>query len=425
MDIWISILKEYNTNNLLLKGNNILSNDTSDVTTGNLSLNDISSNEIHNISSNNISSNNTSNNISLKEIYNISSNNTSNVTTGNLSLKKACSLAKKWLPPIIEDDKNAVINILTGTEITFGIPLLRKYIEMLQPYTKILGISGKNNKPREADCVASGIVFFYGCLFYIMHFPGWGNHIEDIFLYNLLYILVDHYIDDIKVDPNTKNIAISQMFILIKDPLAYTDMSLIDPILRTIAIVYHRLIIRCPSTKDSIIKLFNVEIEGLFIQKNNYFSREIYYDIALRKGGYTMQLLQNIVGNQDPTIAEASFKLGGIMQLIDDLIDTLYDKENGINTIATYDLEHKGNLDDLWIDIMNRIDAIDSRFIIFKILYTIFAVYIPDRSLQNYTEELRKLTNPLNLFDFNGSTLLVETIMSELTAMEILDEVDK
>jgi hypothetical protein len=82
------------------------------------------------------------------------------------------------------------------------------------------------------------------------------------------------------------------------------------------------------------------------------------------------------------------------MQLIDDSLDVYADKGNGIHTLATYDLETKGTLNELWIDIINRI----GRFTIFIILYTIFAVYIPDRLPQNYTNDLRSHTNSMNLF---------------------------
>lgn len=327
------------------------------------------------------------------------------------------NLIHNWLPPITEADKVTIMDAITGSESTLGTPLLRKYIEMLEPYAEILGLSGQNNRPREADCVASGIVFFYGCLFYIMHFPGWGAHIEDIFLYNLLYILVDHYIDDIRIDPTIKDIAISQMFILTTNPLSYRDMPLVDPILKTIAITHHKLITRCPSTKPLIIKLFKAEIEGLSIQKNANLDRKQYYDIALRKGGYTMEVLQQIVGDNDPTITEASFQIGNIMQLIDDMIDSTSDKANGINTIATHDCDNKGLLDELWIDTLMRINSIDNRFTIFKILYSIFNVYIPDRLPEKFSDNIRTLTNKLNMFNCDGSCLLVNSIMSEFALM--------
>jgi hypothetical protein len=341
------------------------------------------------------------------------------------TIEEGCQFAQRWLPPITLENKLTLISVLTGTEVSFGTPLLRKYIELLRPYTDILGISGEDNRPREADCAASGIVFFYGCLCYIMHFPGWGQHIEDIFLYNLLYILVDHYIDDIKVNSIDKKHAISQMYILIMDPSQHERLPLIDPILKTIAIVYQRLITRCPDTKKSIIKLFEAEIEGLTIQKDSSSSREKYYDIAIRKGGYTMQVLQHIVGDTDPTITDASFHIGTIMQLIDDSVDVIADQKNGIHTIASYDLQNKGNLDELWIDIMNRIRNIDARFTIFTFLYTVFTVYLPDRIRDCYSESLRQLTNPLNLFDYtygcDGSLLLVHAVTDELSTMDALD----
>ena len=204
------------------------------------------------------------------------------------------------------------------------------------------------------------------------------------------------------------------MSILILDPLSYKTMSLNDPILEVIANIYYQLITNCPKVKEVIIKLFQSEIEGLDIQNNPNLSREQYYNIATKKGKYTMLVLQAIVDNDDATISEASCQLGEIMQKIDDSLDVLSDKENGIYTIATHDLDKKGILDELWIDITKQIDSIDSQFNIFKILYGIFAMYIPDRLPKNYSTQLRMLTSPLNLFEVDGSSLLVETIMSEL-----------
>ncbi len=337
-----------------------------------------------------------------------------------MELHDALSIIKKWLPYITQTDKDIIRNILLGSDITPGTILLKKYVKLLRPYAEIIGFIGKNNKPREDDCAASGIVFFYGCLFYIMHFPNWGSHIEDILLYNILYILVDHYIDDHRIDNNTKNIAISQMFLLINNPLIYLSLPLIDPTLETIAVVYHKLITRHPKTSSTILKLFQSEITGISIQTNNSLDRNNYYTIASMKGGHTMLVLQSIIDSDDPIITNESFKLGQIMQLLDDVSDVLSDKENGIHTIATHDLENKGCLDDLWIDIVSKINDLGPQFTIFKILYTLFAVYIPDRYRGNFSEKLWLETNKVNLFDYHygcdAVDLLVKSIMDELNS---------
>lgn len=333
------------------------------------------------------------------------------------SIDKYCKIVEKWLPPIRLEDKVIIMEALTGPESTLGAPILKKYIEFIKPYTEILGFSGKGKQPREDDCAASGIVFFYGCLFYIMHFPNWGQYIEDILLYNLLYMLVDHYIDDIKVASSTKEEAIFQMSVLIIDPLAHQRMNLIDPVLKNIAIIYHRLITRRPATKNSIIKLFKAEIEGLNIQKSDSLTREEYYQIALKKGGYTMQVVQDMIpssGNYE----NCAFHIGTIMQLIDDSIDVIADQNKGIYTIATYELKTEGNLNKLWFDIIDRIDSIDAEFTIFKMLYSLFAVYLPDRQRELFTKELWSKTTLMNLFDYtygcDGAILLVQAIKNEI-----------
>ena len=310
------------------------------------------------------------------------------------AVDEACEMARKWLPPITEHDKMALMECLNGTEKTCMSPFLQKYVEFLLPYIEILGISPENNNPRELDCVASGFLFFYACFVYIMHFPNSGEHIEDAFLYTVLYMLVDNYIDDIRVDAGVKQVAIDQMFILIKDPLAHERLPLVDPVLKTIAIVYHKLTTRCPKTRYPMMQIFKAEIDGEVIQKRGDCTRKQYYDMGLLKGGYSVAVLQHIVGDTDESISTASFQLGEITQLMDDMNDVIADRDKGIHTIATYDLENYGNLDMLWVDTVNRINNIDPRFTIFKTVYMMYSVYITDRIPEVYTSELRSKTNP-------------------------------
>jgi len=342
---------------------------------------------------------------------------------GIASIDDAIHFLSKWLPPITPEDKILFMNAMSDTNTTFGTHCIRKYVECINPYLPTIS-TGRDGKPREPDCLASGIIFFYGSLIYIMHFPGWGNHIEDIIIYNILYILVDHYIDDMKIDDQIKQQAIAQMSILILDPLKAYNMDLIDPTFKMIASLYHKLITRCPSAKHSIMKLFYAEIEGLHIQKDNKFQRQQYYDIAGKKGGYSLQVLQDIVGNTDKNITIATYNLGVLTQLVDDMMDVNADINNGIHTIATHDLAVDGNLDKLWIDIVDNIANIDPCFVIFIIIYSGCAIYIPDRAKNNYTPTLLSKTNPMNIFEydrgFDASRMLVEWVTNEIIANEIL-----
>src|SRR5437763_197266 len=118
------------------------------------------------------------------------------------TIEQACLFLRKWLPPIAETDKFIIMEILHGTD-RCGVknPFINYYAELLHPYLSELGLSSTTLPgSNENECAASGVMFFYGCLLYVMHFPNWGQYIEDIFLYNMLYLLVDYYLDDIKVD---------------------------------------------------------------------------------------------------------------------------------------------------------------------------------------------------------------------------------
>lgn len=322
-------------------------------------------------------------------------------------------VVKNWLPPIDEEDKKKFHEIITGTEQTIGSLMIKQYVKMITPHLECI------SKSREPDCFASGAIFFFGCLFYIMHFPKWGDYLEDILLYNLLYILVDHYIDDVEMNPDIKKESIRQMWVLIQDPLSPIDV--VDSVLEMIAKIYHQLITRRPKTKDLILKVFKAEIEGLKIQNNSNCTREQYLDMAIKKGGRSIEVLQGIVENEDEINDQQAFLWGAILQLVDDSVDVISDIENEIHTIATHDLKTKGNLDDLWIEIIKMIDSAE-RFIIFKILFSIFSVYLPGRYPKNYSEELFGKTNCVNLFEgCDSSTMLVELITNEILCDEILN----
>ena len=344
----------------------------------------------------------------------LTSNSRLKLLQNNENMDLRLTTLKKWLLPITTENIHTITNIVvdrnTSTQNSFK-SFLTIYIELIAPYAKLLDLY---DNPLEKDCLASGIVFFYGCIIYIIHFPNWWTYIEDIVLYNILYMTVDHYIDNNTLDKATKEITIQQMYILVQDPTKIDSMEVADPILKLIATTYQKLVTRCPNAKESIIKLFFAEIEGCDIQKQTSLDRDIYYNIALKKGGYTIQVLNEIVNNKDDSINKSSYHIGTIMQLIDDLLDVSIDRQNDIYTITTFDQDHCSDLDKLFLDVTDRIDKIDNRFTIFKILYAMFLVYVPTRSPNNYSKEILTFATSYNLFNFDASTLLVSAIKRQL-----------
>jgi hypothetical protein len=322
-----------------------------------------------------------------------------------LTLEDAYNILSKWVPSIINhnDNFNDISSVITI--------LIHKYIELLLPYQDILGM--KTNNLREPNCLASGFIFFYGCMLYIMHFPDWGNYIYDIFLYNLLYLLVDNYLDDNRIDIKDKELAINQMEELIQDPLLYKKMLLANPVLETIAITYHKLIQKHPKCKDTLIKLFKMEVKSVQIQKDSFHHHNTYYNLAIAKGGYTIEVLSHMIPDAQ-ILNKESYHIGTIMQLIDDSLDVIEDKNNGINTIATYHINIYGTLDLLWIDIIEKINRIDMGFPIFNIIYSLFVIYLPISLLECYSSEVKNYVNKINLFyNRDGITALNERIMNE------------
>ena len=332
-------------------------------------------------------------------------------------------IVNRWTLLFSDNDKQIFMNSISQIDTILSDMYLDHYVEFVYSYAKDLRID--TNTMRENDCLASGIIFFYGCLLYIMHFPDWHNYIESIYWYNILYLLVDHYIDDNSIDEEVKKIAITQMSIIIKNPSLVTTINVVDPILLTIANVYQKLITKHPATKKSIIQLFQAEIEGLDIQNNPACTEKEYYDIATKKGGYTMLVLYDIVSNTNEDLKNASYHIGTIMQLIDDGIDVLADKNKNINTIATYYLNDKKNLDDLWFHLIRLIDDIHPYFMSYKAVYMFFAVYIPDRLAECYSKQLRAQTTTRNIFDYNygcdASKILSSNIMNAYLTYDIIE----
>ena len=309
---------------------------------------------------------------------------------------------KKWIYPfeITEDEKKKMGDSYQFLGNIKSIKLMDEFINKLMPYIDVLGIGLNKNNLRDKTSIATSVIFYYGAMIYKYHFDVGSKNNDDLYKYTILYLLMDQYIDDINLDENIKNQAILQMAILIKDPETYKNTKLVDPILKYMVIIYIELINKYPNIKDVIINIFNVQIKGHINQKFSNLDREVYYKISADKGGYTSQVLSHIFEMKDSKDIEYSYDIGVIVQLLDECSDIREDRLNNIYTIAIYDLDNKGFLDDICIDMINRISILGNKYTIIKIMLTYYVILLISKNPQYYSSKLKNLIKPYNIFQY-------------------------
>lgn len=341
----------------------------------------------------------------------------------DVDLELALKKTTRWLP------KNTLKNVVVIEELLMGCfkenkliyNMVKVYVDIIYPYLDLLGLSdGKHVEPSEYDCSASGFIFFYLCLGYLLHFPNFHKYIEDICLYNMLYMLVDHYIDNQCIDNVVKTNVISDMKSILDNQNIDYDA---NPILKHIHIIYNKLLNRNknkPLFMENVRNLFKYEVENLHVQNSPNMNAKTYFDVSISKGGYTMLVLQSIIEDSNPDTSKATYELGLIMQLIDDCQDVIIDTQKNINTIATFEYKHRGNIDHLWIDIINRVTHIDAKFNIFKIFFMFVLLYLPNKNPELYSKKLLVACESLNLLNKFKGKFAMDNMLVESIAIEIL-----
>lgn len=319
----------------------------------------------------------------------------------------------KWMIAYTEEQKNMIATKFKNPNYDILIAMYRPYIDFIRPYVHIFKFDSATYNKQQKDNIYSGLSFFYLGLLFAVHFDKWGKHVKDIFLYNILFLTVDHYIDDETIDIQEKRKSIAMMYIMVKNPGMYVNLNLNNEVLYLIGKTHEELINNCPSTKESLIKLFEIEIETLSIQNKYTLQEKEYYDLAVRKGEATMLVFLDIMENHEEKNIKITKQLGAIWQFFDDLSDFEEDIEDNIYTIANYHLEHEGNLDKLWLDQISRIIRIDPSFNSFIIINLIVAIYILGRRQKYFSQDLVNSVRKYNLFDydygFSGDKFFVET----------------
>lgn len=250
--------------------------------------------------------------------------------------------------------------------------------------------------PFISSAITSGAMCFFGCITMSMCQLGYINNVDELFTFTACYILTDHYIDDITISDIKKQETINEIRNFINTP---SNINIKSPLIKSISEHYINLINKLPNTTEYLKNIYKAEIETHKLQSNQGLNRETYLHLSEWKGGLFTNTIQSIL---ELEITSAEYDLGACIQLVDDLLDVNDDISLNINTIVTYDYKTCDNLDGIFNYILDKIDNLDQKYNIFKLILTwgcVFAIHDNKEKYSNCIVEL--VEKEFNYFDEN------------------------
>lgn len=230
---------------------------------------------------------------------------------------------------------------------------------------------------KEEDTIASCCVFYYGCVaFLIQSGINVKPYLHDIRDYCLLYVLVDHEIDNGE----------------------HPNHPLVD-------VISQRLLSKYPQIQEDAFLLMQLEVSsgtGMGV-----LDELGYRNMALTKGGITMRILAKM-SHADEDIA---YLIGSIMQLLDDMMDVRCDMTRGINTIATCILASDGSLDRLLHETMDMVFRLPIKCIFFYLAYVIGLSYVVCTGVGLFS---RHLTQSLTRYNILSNSNVSNSIVCRI-----------
>lgn len=237
----------------------------------------------------------------------------------------------------------------------------------------------------------SGSICFFGSVFTSLLNTGKIEEIEGLFTFALCYMLIDHFLDDVKNTNKEKTMK------EIYDFLVHNKETQDNKLIQAAKERYLNLISKNPKCKESIILLFQSELEGVKISKRRDFPREKYKYIAEKKGGRTSSVIAQIIGIKNDETS-SHYLCGTLIQFVDDILDIKDDEKMGIYTLARYDLDHEG-LNRYVYETFLEIDKLDSVYNFFKVILLtgiILGIHDNPNSISSNLSKILQKYDPFN-----------------------------
>lgn len=306
---------------------------------------------------------------------------------------------KQWIIPTSDSDRIKLSEWLS--QFNFGI-LLECYDGFISQYSNVLSKTSWERK----EFSPSGFFCYYGGM--LMSICQWGRfkHNRSMCEFNLLYLYVDHHIDDPNLPMDQKASFIEHITGVMRSDLKslnnnepYQEFDY-DGILKGVIPIYRSMINNNANVLESLIELFNAEIRGMVTQFASV-NRNTYYRSARDKGGKTTRFIQMLLTDgteKDPDHLKNVERIGICFQLVDDIIDVVTDIDDGINTVATFDLRSTGNIDRSIDDAAREISLIQAPFQLFKVALNLILCYAVSRS-RYVSSNIKRSLRPYTYFD--------------------------
>ena len=251
----------------------------------------------------------------------------------------------------------------------------------------------------------SGAICFYGSVFVSLLNTGKIEQIEHLFTFALCYMLVDHYLDDMKNTEKDKAVIMEELQRFIQGRHQNND----NPLIQAAGKRYQKLIGDIPDVQGEIVKLFQAEWEGHQISKSKDHTREEYQRIALLKGSGTAKVIACIIGLE----LEPNDHLGSLIQLVDDCLDVQDDTNLDIYTLARFDLENN-NWDKYIYETVLEIEKLDKVYNFFKPILLMGLVLAVHDNPNSVTKELGEIIRKYDLFGRTDKDYLNEWFHDKL-----------
>ena len=267
------------------------------------------------------------------------------------------------------------------------------------------------------SAITSGAMCFFGSLLMSFCQLGYVRNIEELFTFASCYILTDHYLDDNTIDIEDKINTIQQIdkFIGnvsgnvsggISNQNNVSNHEITSPLINAVSDNYIKMVTNIPSSEQHLKKVFHAEVKTMYFQNHNNLDRDTYLHICEWKGGLFCNAIQAIL---ELEVTKDEYDLGACIQLVDDMLDIDDDMSLDINTIVTHEYKENGNLDKLLIYGVEKINKINSKYNMFKIILLLGFTLAVHTNREKYSSEIIDI---MDNFIYFKNTTNKETLMN-------------